>query len=180
MILAMLAALAAQPAVDAEVRRVTAAVPEAARLPELPAPTAAWLARLPNNEQRDVALLVLLSYGQAGGRKGPSTAANVLMGLAYAAAETIQNQDPSRYQPDRRIDSPVPMRAPMDSLRAERAARAQRAMAWGHRLGLCDATFVAALRALPAPAAPGEPDLRPVVRDLGMLAYSPDCTNASR
>lgn len=180
MILAMLAALAAQPVVDAQITRITAAVPEAARLPVLPGPVAAWLARLPNDEQRDVALLVLLSYSQPGGKKGLSTAANILMGLAYAAAETVQNQDPNRYERDYRIDSPVPMRAPMDSLRAERAVRAQRAMAWGHRLGLCDAAFVTALRVLPAPAAPGEPDLRPVVRDLGMLAYNPGCVEIRR
>lgn len=175
MILALIAALAAQPVVEAELTRVAAAVPEAGRLSALPEPAAAWLARLPDDEQRDVALLVLLSYSQPGGRKGPSTAANILMGLAYVAAETVQNQDPNRYERDYRIDSPVPMRAPTESLRADRAARAQRAMAWGHRLGLCDATFVRALRTLPAPAAPGEPDLRPVVRDLGMLAYSPGC-----
>lgn len=180
MILAMFAAVTAQPLVEAELTRVAAAVPEAKRLPVLPGPAAAWLERLPNQEQRDVALLTLLSYGQPGGKKGLSTAANVLMGLAYAAAETAQNHDPSRYERDYAINSPVPMRAPMDSLRTERAARAQRAMAWAHRLGLCDAAFVAALRALPAPAAPGEPDLRPVVRDLGMLAYNPGCATASR
>ena len=180
MILAMMAALAAQPPVEAELARISAAVPEAARLPALPAPAAAWLARLPNNEQRDAALLALLSYSQPTRRKGPSTAANILMGLAYVAAETAQNQDPSRYERDYSIDSPVPMRAPMESLRAERAARAQRAMVWGHRLGLCDAAFVNALRALPAPAAAGEPDLRPVVRDLGMLAYNPGCGDTKR
>lgn len=175
MILAMIAALAAQPPVEAELTRIAAAVPEAVRLPALPKPAAAWLTRLPNDEQRDVALLALLSYSQPTGRKGPSTAANILMGLAYVAAETAQNQDSSHYQRDYAIDSPMPMRAPMDSMRAERAVRAQRAMVWGHRLGLCDAAFVNALRALPAPAAPGEPDLRLVMRDLGMLAYNPGC-----
>jgi len=180
MILGMLAALAAQPIVEAELTRVAAAVPEVARLGPLPEPTAAWLARLPSTEQRDAALLVLLSYSQPVGRKGASTAANILMGLAYAAASEAQNSASTRYQRDYTINGPVPMRTLGDGPAADRPARAKRAMAWGHRLGLCDAAFVTALRALPAPAAPGDPDLRPVVRDLGMLAYNPGCAAEQR
>lgn len=179
MILLALAALAAEPvpAVEAETARIAAAVPEAARLPSLPAPVAAWLAHLSNAEQRDVALLVMLSYSQPAHRKTPSTAANVATGLAYLAAQTVQNRDPNTYERNYNIDAPVPMRAPAEDMRAERARRAVRALVWGHRLGLCDAAFVRTLRALPPPAAPGEPDLRPVVRDLGMLAYNAGCSD---
>jgi len=54
----------------------------------------------------------------------------------------------------------------------------RRALAWGARLGICDAAFVETLRSLPPPGANGEPDLRPVVRDLGMPAYTQGrCTN---
>jgi len=177
MILAMFAALAGQPVVaESELTRIVAAVPEAVPLPALPGPTTAWLARLPSTEQRDVALLVLLSYRQPAGKTGLSIAANLLAGLAYAATTEAQNSASKRYERDYTINAPVPMRVPADSLRDERTARARRAMVWGHRLGLCDATFVSALRAMPAPAAAGDPDLRPVLRDLGMLAYNPGCT----
>lgn len=180
MILALLALLAAPPAVEAEMTRIADAVPEAAHVSALEPATAAWIGRLPTVAQRDVALLVMLSYGQPARGKHVSTAANVAMGLAYAAALEAQNQDPRLAPRDYTISGPVPMRAPADDMRGVRAVRAQRALAWGHRLGLCDAAFVTALRALPAPGAPGDPDLRPVVRDLGMLAYNPDCVAADQ
>jgi hypothetical protein len=105
---------------------------------------------------------------------------NWAMGLAFLAAEVAQNSDPSRYERNYDINSPVPMRVPAGDLRDERAARAARALAWGKRLGLCDAAFVDTLRALPTPVTSGDPDLRQVVRDLGMLAYTPEsCTAAA-
>jgi len=180
MILMMLAALAAQPQAvfDAELARVSAVLPELefGKNALEPGPAANWIAHLPTVEQRDVAMLVLLSYGQPTDGKSPSTAADLAAGLAYLAAEVGQNQNPRNSERTYNANTPVPMRAPTEGQRAERAGRAQRALAWGHRLGLCDATFVTALRALPPPAAPGEPDLRRVVRDLGMLAYNPGCS----
>ena len=192
MVLLALAAITAQPdaappaSASVELTRVLDAVPEALRAAgkngevALPGPTVAWLDRLPNAQARDVALLVLLSYGLPTTQKHASEAMNWVMGLAYFAAEAAQNSDPSRYQRDFNIDSPVPMRAPAGDLRDVRAAHAARALAWGKKLGLCEADFVDTLRTLPAPVSSGDPDLRQVVRDLGMLAYTPEnCTTAA-
>jgi len=180
MILMMLAALAAQPQAvfDAELARVSAILPELefGKSTLESDPAADWIAHLPTVEQRDVAMLVLLSYGQPTDGKTPSAAADLATGLAYLATEAVQNQTPGNSDRSHDADTKAPKRAPAAALRADRGGRAQRALAWGHRLGLCDATFVSALRSLPPPAAPGEPDLRPVVRDLGMLAYNPGCS----
>jgi len=184
MILMMLAALVAQPQAvfDAELARVSAVLPELELGKDTLTsdPAAGWIAHLPTVEQRDVAMLVLLSYGQPTDRETPSPPANLAAGVAYLAAEVAQKQNARNSERSNNADTPTPKRAPADALRAERAGRAQRALAWGHRLGLCDATFVSALRALPPPAAPEEPDLRRVVRDLGMLAYNPGCSEEHR
>ena len=189
MILLAMAVLVAQPAAAppasaaAELTRILDAVPEASRAAGkdgevvLPPPTAAWLDRLPDTQARDVALLVLLSYRVPVTQRHASDAMNWTTGLAFLAAEVAQNNEPSRYERDYSINSPVPMRAPAGDLRDVRAARAARALAWGKKLGLCEAAFVDTLRALPPPVASGDPDLRQVVHDLGMLAYTPEnCT----
>jgi hypothetical protein len=164
-------AVAPSPPIAADVARLFEAIPEV--LPEnggpasfaLPAPAADWLGRLTGRRQRDVALVILLSYSLPADQETSPKAPDAAQALAFLAAETARA-------------APGQSRRNAGPPRAERQARAARALAWGARLGICDAAFVDTLRSLPPPAAPGEPDLRPVVRDLGMLAYtSGKCSN---
>lgn len=164
------------PAVGDELRKVLEAVPEAVARDrpfalDLPQPAADWLGRLGTAREVDVALLVLLSYGlpeqEAAGGKGTSVAS----ALAFLAAEVAAGGASTGRKGEHVYDRGGP-RQSAGPPRAERSARAARALAWGNRIGLCDAVFVDALRSLPPPATMAEPDLRPVVRDLGMLAYT--------
>ena len=163
-------AVPALPAVAADLERLVEAIPEI--LPPdgargglaLPRAAADWLGRLDDARQRQIALVILLSYGLPPEQE---TGADLARGMAFLAAETARSaQDPAHAK--RNAGPP----------RSERSARAARALAWGARLGICDAAFVETLRSLPPPGANGEPDLRPVMRDLGMLAYTQGrCTN---
>jgi hypothetical protein len=77
-------------------------------------------------------------------------------------------------------NKPAAPRPPSAAVKAERQARAARALAWGRRIGLCDAAFVDTLRTLPPPATADEPDLHRAVHDLGILAYTRgSCSDAA-
>jgi len=163
-------AVPASPAVAADLARLAEAIPEILPLDgargglALPRAAADWLGRLGDAQQRQIALVILLSYGLPPEQE---TGADLARGMAFLAAETARSsQNPAHAR--RNVGPP----------QAERSARAARALAWGARLGICDAAFVETLRSLPPPGANGEPDLRPVVRDLGMPAYTQGrCTN---
>jgi hypothetical protein len=162
-------------AVDPEMARILEAVPEV--LPKsssatglaLPGPMMAWFRSLQTDRQRDVALVTLLSYSAPLDADHISDGVNWAAGLSYLAAQIVQN---GNKPPARRALSPT--------AKAEREARAARALAWGRRIGLCDAVFVDTLRSLPPPATADHPDFRRAVHDLGMLAYTQgSCTDAA-
>ena len=162
-------------AVDPEMARVLEAVPEA--LPKsasagglaLPAPAMAWYQRLQTDRQRDVALVTLLSYSAPLDGGQISGGINWATGLGHLAPLAAQNGN-----------KPAAPRTPSAAVKAERQARAARALAWGRRIGLCDAVFVDTLRTLPPPATAEEPDLHRAVHDLGMLAYTQgSCSDAA-
>ena len=155
----------AQP-VDPEMARVLEAVPEV--LPKsagvslaLPAPAMVWYRSLQTERQRDVALVTLLSYSAPLDADHISGGVNWATGLSYLAPQIAQNGN-----------KPPARRALSATVKAERQARAARALAWGRRIGLCDAVFVDTLRTLPPPAIADEPDLHRAVHDLGMLAFT--------
>ena len=175
MALAEPAGAAPPPTVDPEMARILEAVPEV--LPKsssatslaLPAPAMAWYQSLQTDRQRDVALVTLLSYSAPFDAGQISGGINWTTGLGYLVPVAAQNGN-----------KPAAPRAPSAAVKAERQARAARALAWGRRIGLCDAVFVDTLRSLPPPAIADDPDFRRAVHDLGMLAYTQgSCTDAA-
>lgn len=163
----------------ASLDRIFAAVPEARSNSEAP-PSALlseaarqWSDRLTSSRQMDVALLVLLSYGlpdRPSSRRGADTA----LAAAFLAAQLAAGGVAGDSRQDHVLDTGASgSRRGTDG--PDRQLRAQRALAWGERMGICDAAFISTLRELPGPAprsdGRSEPDMRRAIRDLGLLAY---------
>ena len=173
MALAEPAGAAPAQAVDPEMVRVLEAVPEVPKSASaglaLPAPAMAWYQSLQTDRQRDVALVTLLSYSAPFDAGQISGGINWATGLGYLVPLAAQNGNKHAAP-----------RAPSAAVKAERQARAARALAWGRRIGLCDAVFVDTLRSLPPPTTAEEPDLHRAVHDLGMLAFTQgSCSDAA-
>lgn len=138
-----------------------------------------WFNQLSSERASEVALLVLISYSLPE-RPAHHPGANTLLTAVFLAAQVAAGGASTGSSSEHVLDTGGPVRS--DEARASASFKAARAMAWARRLGICDAEFVDALRALPPPTVDGagEPDLRPAARDLGMLRYSgQQCTSVA-